>query len=174
MLNINGFELKAVKNYKGHDGQPLAQGNLYYNNKKVGFLSDSDRGGPVIIRIKDDDIEEKFNETAKQFKGDKASTLNAKQFLYYHLFHIKDIEKTVKKKAKKHNMNVEDFKIIFLIPKETDYFGEEQVGLFDAERYYIVPINYDDSDIIKKEKDEHKIVTIEVSDLLDGLETYEI
>jgi hypothetical protein len=45
MASINGYQLKSVKSYRGHDGDTLIQGSLYKDGKKVGFYSDGDWGG---------------------------------------------------------------------------------------------------------------------------------
>ena len=39
MAKIYGVELKNITNFKGHEGEPLIQGNIYFNKKKVGKCS---------------------------------------------------------------------------------------------------------------------------------------
>lgn len=46
MASINGVELKAVKNFRDHEGAPIAQGNVYCNGRKLGFWSQDSWGGP--------------------------------------------------------------------------------------------------------------------------------
>ena len=46
MASINGICVKGIKDFKGHEGEPLCQGNLYLNNKKIGFWSQDSWGGP--------------------------------------------------------------------------------------------------------------------------------
>lgn len=41
MGSIYGVSLKGVKHFKGHEGEPCVQGNIYLNNKKIGYYSDS-------------------------------------------------------------------------------------------------------------------------------------
>ena len=167
MFNINGFEVKAVNEFRGHDGQPLIQGNLYYNNKKVGFLSDDDRGGLNTIRIREKDIKQKFNDTAEKLKGDKESICNAREFLYETLFFIKEVERLAKQKAKKNNTEIEQLK--FMFPLE-----EGKTGLFDStKRFYILPKTHDEKRIFKKEEG-NDIVIIDATELINGLETYKI
>lgn len=43
--------MKKVTKFKGHEGESLYQGDVYYQGKKVGFLSEGDWGGPPILRI---------------------------------------------------------------------------------------------------------------------------
>lgn len=50
-INTFGLEVKAYKEFVGHDGAILSQGNLYLNNKKVGFITDEDMSGMVDLRV---------------------------------------------------------------------------------------------------------------------------
>lgn len=45
MAKICGFELKAVKEFKSHDGYPICQGNVYFKGKKLGSWSQDGWGG---------------------------------------------------------------------------------------------------------------------------------
>lgn len=45
------LEIKALGKNVGHEGEPLLYGNLYLNNKKVGFVAEGDWGGMANIRI---------------------------------------------------------------------------------------------------------------------------
>lgn len=51
MASIYGISLKAVKMFHGHEGEPCYQGNLYLNNKKIGFWSQDSHGGPDHLRL---------------------------------------------------------------------------------------------------------------------------
>lgn len=46
MASINGVSIKNLKEFKGHEGEPLLQGTVYYQNKQVGFWSQDAHGGP--------------------------------------------------------------------------------------------------------------------------------
>lgn len=48
--NFGGYWLKGVKTYKGHEGEPLFQGNIYLNNRKIGFFAMGDWGGLAALR----------------------------------------------------------------------------------------------------------------------------
>lgn len=45
MAKIKGIELKNVKDFRGHEGEDLVQGDVYYKGKKVGFYSQDAWGG---------------------------------------------------------------------------------------------------------------------------------
>ena len=44
MASINGISLKAVKMFRGHEGEPCYQGNVYIGKKKIGFWSQDSWG----------------------------------------------------------------------------------------------------------------------------------
>ncbi len=51
-----GSSIKAVKFFKGHDGEELVQGDLYFRNKKIAFVSQDARGGMLNINIVNRDL----------------------------------------------------------------------------------------------------------------------
>ena len=53
MASIFGFEIKNLKTFVGRDGVG-AQGNVYYNGKKVGWYNDSADGGMADINFDGD------------------------------------------------------------------------------------------------------------------------
>lgn len=73
MASINGIEIKNLKTFRGHEGEPLYQGTIYKNGAKLGFWSQDAHGGIC------DNFE--FNEILLQkevyMMKDFLSTLNA-------------------------------------------------------------------------------------------------
>lgn len=47
------FEVRGVKNYRGHGGEPLRQGTLWYQGRKIGFIGEGDHGGPATVDIRE-------------------------------------------------------------------------------------------------------------------------
>lgn len=45
MASINGIQIKSLKQFRGHEGEPLFQGNVYYKGKLLGFWSQDAHGG---------------------------------------------------------------------------------------------------------------------------------
>jgi hypothetical protein len=43
--DFGGYWLKAMNDFQGHEGEPLFQGNVYKDNKKIGFFSQDSWGG---------------------------------------------------------------------------------------------------------------------------------
>ncbi len=67
--NFGGYWLKGVKEYKGHEGEPLFQGNVYYKNKKIGFFAMGDWGGPSTLSDITDSDAKQLNNFAALFTG---------------------------------------------------------------------------------------------------------
>ena len=61
MAKMYGFEIKGVKSFRGHEGESLKQGNLYYNGKKVAFWSQDAWSGPDTLIYEDLDKDTLFN-----------------------------------------------------------------------------------------------------------------
>lgn len=45
MASMNGISIKGLQKFLGHEGEPLFQGTLYLNGKKLGFWSQDSHGG---------------------------------------------------------------------------------------------------------------------------------
>ena len=50
MASINGISLKKVTEFKGHEGEPCYQGDVYLGSKKVGFWS-QDAWGAIVDNV---------------------------------------------------------------------------------------------------------------------------
>lgn len=48
-FDISPFGYSKVTNFRGHEGEPLVQGNLTLNGKKIGTWSEDSWGGPSCI-----------------------------------------------------------------------------------------------------------------------------
>ena len=67
MAKVNGFELKGIKEFKGHEGEPCFQGNIYLNGKKVGWFTDDSWGGCKRIDFEDSELHYFFANIAKRY-----------------------------------------------------------------------------------------------------------
>lgn len=113
MASICGVSLKNIKNFKGHEGEPCYQANIYLNNKKIGYYSD-DAWGAICLNLHFDskENEEKINKIAEEYgkRPDKLDLTFSEQYnLNYTLdSFIEDIlflslyEKDFKKYQKKY------------------------------------------------------------------------
>lgn len=45
MASICGVEVKNLKTFRGHEGEPLYQGSIYLNGKRLGYWSQDSWGG---------------------------------------------------------------------------------------------------------------------------------
>lgn len=126
MASINGIELKGLKEFKGHEQEPLTQGNIYYKGKKVGWYSQDSYGGEDYISLAKDlgvevknEVEEILNsyESDTIFSGiselyDKCYGANfdtkkfkGGEYLFADLIRLQDHERIYKKFNKKWNIN---------------------------------------------------------------------
>lgn len=71
MASINGISVKGLKEFKGHEGEPLYQGNLYLNNKKIGFWSQDGWGGPDNVMLDNGFSEQLLNKAVHNLNEDK-------------------------------------------------------------------------------------------------------
>ena len=51
MSKINGISLRNIRDFVGHEGEPLCQGDLYLNDQRIGFWSHDSWGGPDNVRL---------------------------------------------------------------------------------------------------------------------------
>lgn len=51
MASIKGIELKNITEFRGHEGEELTQGDVYYKGQKVGYYSQDAWGGMDIFDL---------------------------------------------------------------------------------------------------------------------------
>lgn len=94
MAKINGIEIKAMKNFKDHEGLTIYQGNIYYNGKKLGFWSQDSYGGmdnyDFNTNILKDEVEKFKNSDMVEDKFRKFADLD---ILLDELVKLKETEK---------------------------------------------------------------------------------
>ena len=103
MASINEIEIKSLKEFKGHEGEPLFQGDIYYKGKKLGFWSQDAHGG---ICDNFGFNEEILNEEVKRFVASDMVEERYKEFagleiLLSNLVELMEREKQYKKFLKK-------------------------------------------------------------------------
>jgi len=74
MASINGITVKAIKEFRGHEGEPLYQGNVYLGNKKIGWWSQDSWGGPDAYYLDEPYRVRKLEEKVKMLNRDKEKT----------------------------------------------------------------------------------------------------
>lgn len=97
MASINGLSVKKIVEFRGHEGEPLTQCDVYYNGKNVGFFSMADWGGEDTVRVSKD-VEELFKDY-KSYSGGYLFTGISSAI--YDVLALHDIEKEYKKAIKK-------------------------------------------------------------------------
>jgi len=103
MASINGITLKARTDFRGHEGEPCSQGNLYLGNKKIGFWSQSSYGGPDEVRLEPGLSEEKLNDKIRELNKGKSEALGGYKLdlLMEDLLNLQNAEKIYKQSLKK-------------------------------------------------------------------------
>lgn len=130
MAMIKGFQLKAVKNFRGHEGEPLKQGNLYFGNKKVGFVSEDSNGGYPTIDI-DRAYREEWTKASELFEKEypEKSISTPEETLFHALLEITENESTFKKAVKKGYSVVAHFDELRKYPDNTILPTGQQIML---------------------------------------------
>ncbi len=65
---MDGLTMKKITPFQGHDECLYNQGHLYYNNKRVAFLSDDAWCGPLNFDFTDKAVEQKIQDFVHQGK----------------------------------------------------------------------------------------------------------
>jgi hypothetical protein len=66
-MTTTAYEIKGIKSFKGHDGEPLSQGNLYLGAKKVCEWSDDSWGGSMRVHFVSKEAEAAFLPVARAY-----------------------------------------------------------------------------------------------------------
>lgn len=133
MASIKNFQLKAVKTFRGHEGEPLRQANLYFNNKKAGFLSEDSYGGYPIIQI-EAVYQQAWMDSIQSYHTShpENNMLGAEQGLFYALFELDEDEKRFKKAVKK------GYTVLALFSEKVFYKFKDEEGYYLTNRQEIV------------------------------------
>lgn len=101
MASVKGFELKGIKGFRGDNGEPMQQANLYFENKKVGLLTDDPEGGTPIIMVADE-VKEQWEEAVAYFKTHlyDEKDVATEEELFYFLLTLKEWERIYKQQEK--------------------------------------------------------------------------
>jgi hypothetical protein len=112
-VKINGFELKSVKEFSGHEGERCYRGNIFFNGKKVGTFESSYTMGPMDVRFNSDEVAVEFEKTLRAFiNNNPYGFLNEhkdfgslvhiydKELFILDMIGLKDVEKQYKKACK--------------------------------------------------------------------------
>ena len=149
MASIKGIELKNVKEFRGHEGEDLVQGDVYYKGKKVGYYSQDAWGGMDIFDLDwqnlPKDLMREIKNITDNYVGGKLfkkidDLYNEKykvnfhyeqkgyEYLFMDLLQLLEHEKWYKKFSKKWNQNT-----IYIVYKDlftTTICGGELKGAF--------------------------------------------
>lgn len=91
MASINGITVKALKQFRGHEGEPLYQGNVYLGNKKIGFWSQDSHGGYDNIYLDEPYKVRKLEERVRELNRAKEETFSREDGSTYTIDYSLDI-----------------------------------------------------------------------------------
>lgn len=100
MLKTN-LEAKGVKRSSGHEGEGLLAGNIYLNNKKVGYMVERDYGAGFDYSIEPRYQQEVQQETQKMFQQFPNKYGYNHELELYELLVIKSLEMDFKRSTQK-------------------------------------------------------------------------
>lgn len=125
MAKVNGIQIKGLKYFVTHDGMDAAQGNIYLDNKKLGFWTqDADCGEDYcdfdesILNDRLEAYQEGFDTDHKHFEF----AFEGLESLLYNLTNLLDHEKLFKKYTKK------GFKSVVIV---TDGYNTSILATYD-------------------------------------------
>ena len=110
MAKIKDFEIRHIVKFRGHEEEPLQQGDIYYAGKKIGFYSDSAFGGDSIINIYQREEEIILNKVASEFVEENKKHPSISDFIDFidkkavfleEILQLQDYEQLYKKGLKK-------------------------------------------------------------------------
>lgn len=101
MASINGIKITSLKAFKGHEGEPLYQGNISYKGKKLGFWSQDAFSGcdnyDFNTKVLDEEVEKYKNSDRTEEKYKEFTDLDS---LLADLAEVMQREKDYKKGVK--------------------------------------------------------------------------
>lgn len=93
--DFGGYWVKGVKNFKGHEMEPLFQCAVYKDGKKIGFFSEDSWGGSANLDCPKKEDRDALCDFAKKYEGEKAWCES------YHTFIASIVEEMDKQKSYK-------------------------------------------------------------------------
>lgn len=100
MASINGVEIKNLKQFSGHEGEPLCQGTIYLNGRKLGFWSQDAHGGDDNFEFDAEMLEKPFFQAKSVRKDDYYQLVGVGAFIA-DIVLLSEIEKDYKRMVKK-------------------------------------------------------------------------
>lgn len=136
MASIKGITLKAVKTHRGHEGEPLLQGNIYIDNKKAGFYADGDWGGNPTIQFDNPEFKEIFEARMYEYYAENPDSFEDAEMFFGDLIKNIELEKIFKKRLKDHYIITARFeyrKRVMTKEEMAKPYKPEQVWSFGSE-----------------------------------------
>lgn len=136
-----------VKTHRGHEGEPLRQGNIYIDNKKVGFYSDGDWGGPAEVHFDNAGATAMFEERMTAYYAENPSDFEGAEWFFADVLELVELEKIYKKNAKKGLPITAVFEF-----RPRNLTGEARFAPYKQEQIWSCPSEASLTKLIEKEK----------------------
>ena len=153
MATMYGFTLKKIVEYKGHEGEPLVQADIYYLGKKIGFWRMGDYGGEDdFLGVDSHFLPKEYFDTIRMnwknplqdeedFKNYVFSDESVASSFFAHLMELIDMEKEFKKVVKKGfqaliQVSISFYTATFHIPTGHDLEKAKDVVVKQFDRTY--------------------------------------
>jgi len=104
MATINNIQIKNLKEFRGHEGEPLYQGDIYYKGKKLGFWSQDFMSGSDTFLFNEAILQDEVSRCKAAYM-DKSYPYNIED-LMAELLDLTLNEKEVKKILKQHDVAI--------------------------------------------------------------------
>lgn len=161
MASIKGVTLKSVKQFEGHEGEILYEGNIYVDNKKVGSFEDGDWGGPPTIEFDTPEKKALFEVRMREYYNENPSNYEEEEFFIDEILQLVKLEGIFKKNSKKGIPIVVRFKY-----RERKLEGEARYAPFKLDKIFGCHSEQALVELIKEEKPVITTVVRRVEDLV--------
>lgn len=156
MAGINGVKIKNVKNFRGHKGEPLVQGDVWVDGKKMGFWTQDGWRGPDMFHFDESCLKKAVADYKSGYEGEYADLIDKDIFMEA-VAQLTSMEKDFRKKKRSHAILVTDkYNCITmyvddegdLLNKYAKYIEEMKSSLFEDKEHIVAVLDKDSFDIV--------------------------
>lgn len=156
MASINGVKITGMKSFKGHEGEPLFQGNVCLNGKKLGFWTQDSWGGTATYHFNESCLNDVVAEYKSGCDGKYVEFIDA-DILLDDVAHLASMEKEFKRRKcvqavvvtdKFHYATLYTFEEGDVVTKYAADIEKLKSGLFKNEEHIVEVLNKDSFDIV--------------------------
>lgn len=132
MASLNGVEIKNLKMFYGHEGEPLNQGTVYLNGRKLGFWSEDSYGGCNVFDFDTRSLDKPFYQYKSVFKNYEIYKYIDIDSFMFSLLGLSLLEDMLKKSYKKERI----FSYYWLFELQSGEFTAHDIKTEKLNMYY--------------------------------------